>query len=1123
MSRVVAEGATPGTTGDPGDPSHAAPGVAAPGVTAHEQRAAPGGPLAARARVEDVSVVLLTRPGGPPLEDLLTALAAQTMRPRRVLVTGLDPHGAEMAAVLHHPLRTQRRVPLIVRPPVTARAGATDADSPVPVPWQVLEDARTALPVHPGHWLWLLTDDSLPEPGALAALASAVRRTSRVAVVGPKLVRLDDPRLILGVGHHLTPAGRVADPRQSALVDQGQLDLRQDVLGVPLAGSLVRSDILDAVGGLDPAFGTDGVEGLDLGWRTHLTGHRVVVAPDAVVRQGQQGLGVVHPRRTKVRQRQVALARGPVLASVRRSLGVALTSLLAALVLLLVKRPAEAAEELAALRGALSPARGWGARWRFRRRRTVRPRDLSTLFLPASVGWRATLDTVGEALDPRARPSAAASRTAGHVPAETGPVAEELADLTPDGPVSSRWSWPLAAALLLAVTLTGWRWAADGLLGALTPGAQGVAGGELGPAVTRSAGLWRSALDGWRGGGLGHDEPAEPWLLATSVLARAVEVLPGGALGTSTAGVALGWILLLAVPASVLTAHLALRRATRRRWLRAALALGWAGLAPLPTAIADGRVGPVVVHVLAPLVVAGYAVAATPARSVRRTAATFATVLLTAFLALWVPVTLLLTTLAGLLLVVAGGRTVRVRGAVLAVLPWALLVPWLPAWWSEPVRLLGGAGATVASATSTGLAPAWQLALLQPGPPVDPGSWSAVPLWCAVPLWVAALGATALPGTAGRRAGTLLVGSLLAVGAALLAPRLELGELPVGHVDAGLTVTPWPGTLLSLAAAALLLAAGLLVDAVLEHPAVGRVATGVTTVTVAGTGVLVLLWATLGPGPVGLAPADDPLPAVAGEQARGPSAQRTLVLSPVGPGDAPAPGAPGAPVTTHRLTADLVGAEPEPARVLRDLARDLVAGADPAAVSDLVETVVGGGTPQDAATRLSLLGVGFVQLGAPDTDPVAALVDRLPGLTRVSSPEDEVLWRVADPPVARVTVRAADGELLERLPSTGPHGAAAGRVDAVPDGARLVVAEGAGWSRQAEVLVDGEPVGTDRPGAVALPAGTHALEVGLRTPAVAWHLVALVAALLTAFLALPFGRTEPGPEAAAPGGPEGRP
>src|SRR5690606_14310050 len=105
----------------------------------------------------------------------------------------------------------------------------------------------------------------------------------------------------------------------------------------------------------------------------HLAGHRVVVAPDAVVRQGEEGLGVTDPLRTRLRQRQVALARGSLWSSVRRGLGVLVTSTLAALALLLVKRPADAAAEWTDVRAVLSPARGWGARRRFRRRRTVRP------------------------------------------------------------------------------------------------------------------------------------------------------------------------------------------------------------------------------------------------------------------------------------------------------------------------------------------------------------------------------------------------------------------------------------------------------------------------------------------------------------------------------------------------------------------------------------------------------------------------------------------------------------------------------------------------------------------------------------------------------------------------------
>ena len=47
---------------------------------------------------------------------------------------------------------------------------------------------------------------------------------------------------------------------------------------------------------------------------------------------------MVDPRRTRVRQRQLALSRGSVWSAPWRALGIALSSTLAALVLLLVKR-----------------------------------------------------------------------------------------------------------------------------------------------------------------------------------------------------------------------------------------------------------------------------------------------------------------------------------------------------------------------------------------------------------------------------------------------------------------------------------------------------------------------------------------------------------------------------------------------------------------------------------------------------------------------------------------------------------------------------------------------------------------------------------------------------------------
>ena len=1066
--------------------------------------AAPSG----RPAVADVSVLVLARPDSQlSLDELLSALETQHTAPSRILVAGLDPRSPEATAAVAHAGLRARRIPVLVRPRL--EPDRTETATGQVRRWRVFEDARASLPADDQTWLWVLLEDSRPAPGALTALTTAARRSSRVGMVGPKLVRDDDPRLLVGVGHQVSVGGRPLDAGHAALVDQGQLDLRQDVLAVPLAGALVRSDLLKEAGGIDPAFGEDGVDGLDLGWRLHLGGHRVVVAPDAVVRQGAEGLGVASARTTRIRTRQVALARGPVLASALRRVGIVLTSLLAALVLLLVKRPAEAAEEWADVRAALLPGRGWGARWRFRGRRRVPGRHLRGLFVPSGTGLRSTLDVVGAALDPRSRAEAAQLHGRRQGAVESGPVSEELAELGSTRR-RRRWSWPLTVALLLSAVLAGWH--LRGLLAAAAPGSSGVAGGELGPATTGADGLWRSALDAWRGGGLGHAGPAETWLVPTSVLARVVEGLPGGT--GHSAGVALTWLLLAAVPLSVLTSFLALRRATRRGWLRAGLALGYAALLPLTAAVAEGRVGPVVVHVLAPLLVAGYAVSAARVGGSRRAAAAFATVLGVVLAAQWVPVVLVLSTVGGLLLLLLGRGHATWRGAVLALLPWALLAPALPGYWADGLRLLGGAGATASAAVPAAQPPVWQLALLNPGSPVDPSSWSALPLWAVVPVWLAALVAVAVPGPAGRRA-TLLVGVALGTlaGAALLS-RLDLGSLPDG------VATVWPGTLLSLTGAALLLAAALVVEQLLatvdgyRRPAVGAAPRGAGGVVVGATAVAVLLplvlagagaWGLVTGRPAELAATVDPLPAVAAEQGRGPSGVRILQLH-------PAEDAAGADVS---LTADLVGAEPEPARILRDRARELVAptattAASAASVQDAATGLSVGSAGPRTVQALQRLGVGFVQVspvGESDSALVAR-IDRVPGLARVSSPEGEALWRISGLEATRLPVLDADGQVLGRLPVTGPHSAAAGVLQDLPDGATLRVAEGPGWAATATATVDGEVVPVADDGTVALPAGTHEVSLRVATPAAYLHLLAGVLAVLTGFLALPFGRPE---------------
>lgn len=1014
---------------------------------------------------------------------LLDALAEQRHPPGRIIVCGLDPEGAGAAQVRAHAAGTLP-VPVLVRQARGER-------------WERVEEVRARLPIEPGHWIWFLTSDSTPEPGALGALIAATRRSSRVGLVGPKLVHDDDPRLLRLMGHHLTPAGRGADPSEAALVDQGQLDLRQDVLGVPLAGSLVNSSVLEQSGGIDRAFGDDGVDGVDLGWRSHLAGHRVVVAPDAVVQQGAHGLGLGDPRRTRIRLRQVALARGPFWAAPRRALGVVITSIAAAILLLLVKRPREAGGEWADVLGVLSPARGWGARRRFRGRRQVHPRDLSGLHDPVSTGWSSTLEAVGDALDPRSRrtPGRGARRSA-----ESGPVSDEFVELDSEGRVR-RWSWPLTLAMLSAAALTAW--AGRGLVDGLRSDGPGLSGPELGPAATDGSGLWASASQVWRGAGLGHSDAPETWLLPATAIAALFGLLPGTA--SAEAGPALAWMLALAPVLSVLTAYLALRRSTRRRWLRAGLALGWAAGAPLTVAISDGRLGPVVVHVLAPLMLAGLLVMSARTGGVRRTAATFASVLSVTLAAFWVPTMLVLSTAAGLGLLVLGRGSARWRGAVLAALPWALFLPFLPTLYADPLRLVGGAGATAATPLLPAATHPWQQLLLHPGASLDPATWEAVPLWLTLPLWVAAVGAVALPGLRGRRATVMIVAALTCLAGAQLAVRLSWGVLPTGHTEQGLAVITWPGTLLSLAAAALMLAAAAALDHLLPEGRRwrgGRSLLGrATAFAVVLPGVAAAVWAV---SPAGTTPAlevaTQPLPAVAAEQASGPGALRTVVLE-VGDGE-----------QGERVVVDLLADEPEPARILRDRAAELAIGIpDRDALESAVESLTSGVAGDQVSRELVDLGVGFVLLRADGEHPVAADLDRVSGLLRVSSPVGTVLWRMAENDPARVRVLEAGGDLVARIDAVGPHGAASGQVD-VPDEAYLSVAEGPGWAEAASVRVDGEPVTVEDPSAIPLPAGQHTIEVSVDRAAWLLPLIAVLLAGITAFLALPVGRPDPEPE-----------
>ncbi len=213
--------------------------------------------------VPPVVAVVVTHDPGPWLDESLRSLADQTYPGLSVLVvdaaSGTDPT-ARIAEVL--PRAYVRRL--------DDNPGYGAATNQL---LGAVEGAAFYLLCH---------DDVALEPGAVRAMVEEAFR-SNAGVVGPKLVGWDDPAQLRQVGAMIDKTGVRAPLAEPGELDQQQHDAVRDVFVVPGGCTLVRADLFHAVGGFDEAISFVG-EDLDLCWRAHLAGARVIVAPAARVR-----------------------------------------------------------------------------------------------------------------------------------------------------------------------------------------------------------------------------------------------------------------------------------------------------------------------------------------------------------------------------------------------------------------------------------------------------------------------------------------------------------------------------------------------------------------------------------------------------------------------------------------------------------------------------------------------------------------------------------------------------------------------------------------------------------------------------------------------------------------------
>jgi GT2 family glycosyltransferase len=158
-----------------------------------------------------------------------------------------------------------------------------------------------------------LHDDVVLDDSAIRLLVEELYR-SNAGIVGPKLVTWDEPNVLQHVGLGVDRFGEVDPLIEPGEFDQEQHDAVRDVFAVPTACLLVRADLFRTVGGFDPSIEYRG-DDIDLCWRVHLSGARVLVVPAARARHREQlsdrrpDLSLVAPA-ARSRMRSVATLTG---------------------------------------------------------------------------------------------------------------------------------------------------------------------------------------------------------------------------------------------------------------------------------------------------------------------------------------------------------------------------------------------------------------------------------------------------------------------------------------------------------------------------------------------------------------------------------------------------------------------------------------------------------------------------------------------------------------------------------------------------------------------------------------------------------------------------------------------
>lgn len=970
--------------------------------------------------------------------------------------------------------------------------------------------AATAMPAEHDQWLWVLHDDSIPQPDTLVNLVEAAELNPSVGVVGCKQLDGSGQRLI-EVGVTTSRFGRRMTQLDDDEVDQGQHDQQSDVLAVGTAGMMVRADVWLALGGPDPFLGPF-EDGIDLSVRAHLAGHRVIVVPQARVRHYRRSYYGLTANESEpdssrsFRSRRVALlhrqaASAPFVTTPFLALFFILASIVRALGRLTAKEPSLMRDELVAPWIVfLAPRRLARSRMIAKRTRQVPRRTLAPLYTT----WRAVTQ---QWWDRRLARRELKGRK--RLPNEI--------ELAHRARINRRRHFGLALLVVMLVALTIVRFGSI-IIGAIS--GRGVHGGGLLPTSATSGQLWEIVTTQWIPRDLGDGAPAD----------GIFQVLAGFALiFGGNVQLAINVILLSSVFVAGLGAWFAAGALTRSVVARLWCAIVWVLSPSFMLAAGDGRLGALIAIMTLPwiaLLIAravgtrstdpgspvridgkgrplGSIAAAAGAGILGAVAASGATAIVVVLLAV-----------AVVLIPVSRGR----RGRLLLMVIPALVTsfPMVRAAFDNPRILFATSGVP----SESGPISAWELLL---GLPERIGAWPE-PFGLSATIGAVALGATvallaivAIGRVRDKRVSvTVRVGLVVAAIGVCLAAATATTVVADG---AGGTARGWPGVGTAIVTAGLLIAS--VVGAERLGPWLSSRSFGWRQLTTGIVGAIAVIvpfgtcasWIVMDNSAL-MITLQFAVPAVAAEQQMSPEKTRILVVSQDDAG------------TVHADLLRFAGADLRELSTVLDAlplsgSTDAPRAAKPDEGRTEIDTVAANlvfGNGQVPTAELASIGAGAV-LVPNSGDPAVreSLVVQLgtrSGLDKVTENASGDLWRVvtgddegtATERVSRVRLVSTTGETIGAVPSEDFTVDA--QIPAGDEGRIVVMAERANdrWV----ATYNGERLESANQGwaqAFQLPASAGELEITYESVgARPWVIVELTVLMLSLLLAIPIRR-----------------